>query len=197
MKSFSLLALALGAVGSPLVPRDAVTAIVDLNSKTGTPKHLASGIIYGEPDTLNQIPDHFYTDIDLKYYRAGGAQLGSPSRGWIWGLNEYKGRFQSTLNNYKTARKYGGTFQLLPHDIWGTDHVNSSTKWPGDNGDWASYDAFLNQLISDIKANSMQAGLQIDIWNEPELSFFWARTQQQWIDLYGRTHKRFRYVASH
>lgn len=36
------------------------TAVVDLSVNNGAPKHLASGIIYGEPDQLNQIPDTFY-----------------------------------------------------------------------------------------------------------------------------------------
>lgn len=117
---------------SPLQPRQVsnTTAYIDFSVNTGEPQHLASGIIYGEPDTLNQIPDHFYTDIDLKYYRAGGAQLGAPSRGWIW--NELDGRITSSLNNYLTARKYGGTFQLLIHDLWGTDgemsHDHGSEK---------------------------------------------------------------------
>ena len=80
--------------------------------------------------------------------------------------------------------------------MWGTDHANSSTAWPGDGGNWASYDAFLNQLISDIKANNMLPGLVIDIWNEPDQPIFWARSEQQWADLYGRTYKRFRYVEA-
>ncbi|KAJ5092649.1 hypothetical protein NUU61_007519 [Penicillium alfredii] len=44
------------------------------------------------------------------------------------------------LYNYQTCRKHGAQFILLPHDIWGTDHVNSSTAWPGDNGDWSDYE---------------------------------------------------------
>ena len=180
------------ALATPLVPRDSVTATVNLAANNGPSAHLASGIIYGEPDTQNQIPDHFYTGAGLKFFRAGGAQLDAPSRGWIW--NEYRGRFQSTLSNYQTARKYGAYFNVLPHDIWGTDHANSSTKWPGDNGDWANYDAFLNQLIADIKANNMVPGLSIDIWNEPDLSIFWARSQAQWLQVWDRTYKRFRYI---
>lgn len=66
------------------------TAQVNLGSNTGDPKHLAAGFIYGIPDTPNQIPDHFYTDIGFKYGRAGGAQVPTPGRGWIWGLTEYQ-----------------------------------------------------------------------------------------------------------
>jgi hypothetical protein len=66
------------------------TSTIDLSNNTGKPQHLASGILYGIPDTKNQIPDHFYTDIGFNYARAGGAQVAAPGRGWIWGLSEYK-----------------------------------------------------------------------------------------------------------
>lgn len=156
----------------PLSPRDSTAAVVDLSVKRGAPKHLASGFIYGMPDTPNQIPDHFYKEMGFNYGRAGGAQLEAPARGWIWGLEEYNGRLQSTLSNYNTARKYEADFILLPHDIWGTDHLNSSTVWPGDNGDWTDYDKFIKKLMADLKANNALRGLVWDIWNEPDISIF-------------------------
>ena len=82
--------------------------------------------------------------------RSGGAQLGAPSRGWIYGLEEYRGRLSSTLSNYYTCRNVNSDFIILPHDIWGTDHANASTVWPGDNGDWTDYDDFVGQLMSDL-----------------------------------------------
>jgi hypothetical protein len=100
----SLLALALLTatlvVGTPngLTKRQSGTSTVNLNNNTGTPKHLASGILYGIPDTANQIPDHFYTDMGFNYARAGGAQVPAPGRGWIWGLTEYKVRIVRISN---------------------------------------------------------------------------------------------------
>jgi hypothetical protein len=178
-----------------LVTADNLTATVNLSVSKGKPVHWASGFIYGIPDTPNQIPDHWYTDIGFRYGRAGGAQLQAPARGWIWGLNEYKGRLESTLSNYRTCRKYGAEFILLPHDVWGTDHTNSSTVWPGDGGDWSDYDLFVKTLMKDLKKNNALKGLVWDIWNEPDISIFWERDQQQWIDLYIRTHKLLRYVS--
>ncbi len=46
--------------------------------------------------------------------------------------------------------------------------------------------------MADILANDMLPGLVWDIWNEPDISIFWERTQQQWIDLYIHTHKLIR-----
>ena len=55
---------ATSVVGGPnaLVRRQSGTSVVNLGNNTGTPQHLASGVLYGIPDTANQIPDHFYTD---------------------------------------------------------------------------------------------------------------------------------------
>ncbi|OCT53601.1 hypothetical protein CLCR_10459 [Cladophialophora carrionii] len=147
------------------------SARVDLSNSTGSPKHLASGFIYGSPDAPSQIPDRFYTDIDFGYGRARGAQTDAPARGWIWGIEEYRGRLASTLSNYNTCRKYNAGLILLLHDIWGTDHANSSTVWPGDGGDFSDYDRFVTQLLADLNANNALDGVVWDIWNEPHLTF--------------------------
>jgi hypothetical protein len=93
---------------------------------------------------------------------------------------------------FQTARKYGASVVLLPHDLWGTDHADNSSYWPGDNGDWTEYDNFINQLMSDLVKYDMREGLVFDVWNEPDITFFWLRSQQQWIDMYIRTHKMLR-----
>jgi hypothetical protein len=90
MRALLSLLCAAFVAASPLEPRDTITSTVNLGNNTGSPEHLASGFIYGLPDTQNQIPDHFYTDIGFNYARAGGAQVPAPGRGWIWGLAEYK-----------------------------------------------------------------------------------------------------------
>jgi hypothetical protein len=46
--------------------------------------------------------------------------------------------------------------------------------------------------MGDLEANNALEGLVWDIWNEPDISIFWRRSQQQWIDLYIRTHKLLR-----
>lgn len=79
------------AVDPDLVHRQAIlgTATVNLASPIGTPQHLAAGFLYGIPDAANQVPDHFYTDMGFNYGRAGGSQLGSPARGWVYGTTEF------------------------------------------------------------------------------------------------------------
>ncbi|PVH80942.1 glycoside hydrolase family 39 protein [Cadophora sp. DSE1049] len=173
------------------------TATVSLAQPSGTPSHLASGFIYGIPDNSSsistQIPDHFYTDIKFNYCRAGGAQLPAPSRGWIFGIEEFDNRFASALSNYRTSRKFGARYILLVHDLWGADSLQSSSSvFPGDNGDFSNYNAFLDRLIASLKSNNMIDGLDIDIWNEPDIQGFWTRTPEQWVQMWGVGYHRFR-----
>ncbi|ETS79918.1 hypothetical protein PFICI_07447 [Pestalotiopsis fici W106-1] len=182
-----------GANANPLQPRDDLTATVDLSTTNGQPQHLASGFIYGIPDNYpNQIPDHWYSDIDFNYGRVGGAQLGEPARGWIWGMDEFSGRVNSAFLNYEVCRQFDANVIVLVHDIWGTDSHNSSTVWPGDDGDWTDWDLYVANLLDSFVSNDMLEGLVIDIWNEPDQSTFWQRDVQQWVDLYIRTHKAIR-----
>ncbi|KAJ0387227.1 hypothetical protein COL922a_002637 [Colletotrichum nupharicola] len=117
-----------------------------------------------------------------------------PNRGWSCGDAEMEKRWASTLSNYNTVRQYNGKFQLLLHDLWGTDFTDESMEWPGDNGDWTDFDRFLDTIISRIIDNDMISELYIDIWNEPEWGF-WKRPQGQWLDMFGRTTNRFRMVT--
>jgi hypothetical protein len=186
---FLPLALATSLHSSLAGRDDNVTASVNLGVSKGSPQHWASGFIYGIPDTPDQIPDHWYTDMGFDYGRTGGAQLPEPACGWIWGHEEYLGRLDSALSNYRTCRKYDAKVIILPHDLWGTDSTNDTTVWPGDNGDWTDWDNFVRTLMADLAENDALDGLVWDIWNEPDIGVFWQRSQQQWIDLYIRTHK--------
>lgn len=108
----------------------------------------------------------------------------------------FRERFATVLDNYQTTMAHGGTFILLIHDLWGADGTqNSSAPYPGDNGDWTSWDNYLTQLFSDLNANGMTTKLVVDIWNEPDLTAFWTRTQDQYLQMWGRTYYRWRYVT--
>lgn len=79
-------------------------------------------------------------------------------------------------------------------DLWGADSTqNASTVYPGTNGDWVSWDAYLTNVIADIKKSNMTNNLDIDIWSEPDLITYWGASQTQWLALWGRTYARLRY----
>jgi Ricin-type beta-trefoil lectin domain-like len=130
--------------------------------------------------------DHFFRDVKFRYMRAGGAQLGSPG-GWVAGT--YQRRWNATLAQARRTIALGGQFVLLPHDIWGADGFPIS-RFPGDNGNWSDYDAFLTRLFSDIRAAGIT--VQWDIWNEPNITLFWNRPQAQYFELWRRTYQRIR-----
>jgi hypothetical protein len=168
-------------------------ATVNISSTFGEAKSLSSGFIYGFPDNGTQvdlsISENFVRDIKFHSTRAGGAQI--PARGWVASLEDYIGRFNSTLSNYRTARHYGGDFILLVHDLWGADG-GSISKFPGDDGNWTLADAFLQRLADDLRENDMLDGLVLDLWNEPDGSNFWDRPWDQYLEYWVRSYNFFR-----
>jgi hypothetical protein len=73
--------------------------------------------------------------------------------------------------------------------IWGADGSQASdAPYPGDNGDWSSWDELIKQWIVDAKEADMLEGLIFDIWNEPDLKYFWNRPREQWLEMWGRTY---------
>lgn len=78
------------------------------------------------------------------------------------------------------------------HDLYGCDgSQNSSTPYPGDNGDWSYFDDYFEHLVADMRANNMLEGMTVDLWNEPNGSNFWNRPQSQWLDYYGYAWNKF------
>ncbi|KAF5584813.1 glycoside hydrolase family 39 [Fusarium pseudocircinatum] len=202
LSSFATLGSVLGiyfsasvlAVANPVKRDIAGTATVFLDQPSGKPEKLASGWIYGFPDNADgtantDIPQKYIKDVGFNYNRAGGAQ--TPYKGWA--RNEYEGRWKSSLSNYRTTRRNGGKFILLIHDLWGADSTQGKGfPYPGDGGNWKNWNAFLDQVFSDILKNKMTAGLEIDIWNEPDLNLFWDAPQTQYLNMWKRTYERIR-----
>jgi hypothetical protein len=181
-------AVLLAALATTLVPagpsQAADTSVtVDFATTKGAPGYRASGMIYGLTADGSQPPDHFFTDIKWHFMRAGGAQLNGG--GYATSLADYQTRWNATLAQYKRTKALGGTFVILPHDLWGADGTTSQ-GFPGDNGNWTLFDNFVRQLISDVKANNMT--VEWDLWNEPDLSGFWGRSQSQYLQMWSRFH---------
>jgi hypothetical protein len=87
--------------------------------------------------------------------------------------------------------------QLLIADLWGADGT-SKIAMPGDIGDWSSYNEFLTALISAINDNDMSPYLDLEIWNEPDLTdLFWQRDQTQYLQMWGRGYTTLRDAFPH
>jgi hypothetical protein len=176
------LAVAVGAslAASPAHAAD-TSVTVDFATAGGAPTYHASGTLYGMTPDGSLPQDHFYTDIKWHFERAGGAQLNSG--GYATSLADYQTRWAATLAQYKRTAALGGTFVILPHDLWGADGTTNQA-FPGDNGDWTTFDSFLNQLFSDVKSNNMT--VEWDLWNEPNGNGFWPRSQTQYLQMWSR-----------
>ncbi|MEV8567541.1 RICIN domain-containing protein [Streptomyces sp. NPDC051322] len=191
-RTVSSVAVLLATLATTLVPAassQAADTSVTVNFATagGAPTYRASGMIYGMTPDSSLPQDHFFKDIKWHFMRAGGAQLNSG--GYGTSLADYRTRWNSTLAQYKRTAALGGTFVLLPHDLWGAD-ATTSQGWPGDNGDWTQFDNFVTQLVSDVKANNMT--VQWDLWNEPDGKNFWAPSQAQYLQMWSRFYARVR-----
>ncbi|QQQ73462.1 RICIN domain-containing protein [Saccharothrix sp. 6-C] len=159
---------------------------VDFSATGASPTYRASGWIYGMTENASGPADNFYRDVKFRYMRAGGAQLDSPG-GWVAG--KYDRRWNATRAQLLRTRSLGGEFVLLVHDLWGADGYPIS-RFPGDNGNWSDYDAFLTRLVDDVRATG--APVQWDLWNEPNITLFWNRPQSQYFELWRRTYQRIR-----
>lgn len=194
----ALLGLALAFVTGAEAVNFGGQGYVDLSIYGGIPAHLGAGILYGipdgpafSPDPAPTLPANLFPDAGIKFGRGGGAQI--PFQGYNGGnLTGYRERFQSALEDYQYAAARGAKFVLLPHDIWGADGTTSTSVYPCDNGDCTQYGVFLDMLISDLKLNNMTPGLHIDIWNEPDGSNFWPRSQDQFLQSYSYAYAKFR-----
>src|SRR4051812_21292284 len=182
----ALCAVSIGmlAVGTP-ARADNQSLSVNFAVTGAAPTYRASGWIYGMTENGAAPPDNFFTDVKFHAMRAGGAQL--PGGGWQGG--GYDRRWNATRAQMLRTRALGGTFVLLPHDLWGADGAGIP-RFPGDNGNWTDYDNFLTRVITDVKATGVP--VQWDIWNEPNISIFWNRPQSQYFELWRRTYQRLR-----
>lgn len=179
---------AVAATASPLLcKRDSDTTTVHLDQCSGSPAHFAQGVLYGVNGTSP--PQSYVVDLGINYLSEGGAQIDPQPCGYAASMASYERRFNQLLGAYQRMRAVGGVTIAKMADLYGADETTSSSfVWPGDNGDWTKWDAFVQQLISDIRANDMTSPyvFQLEPWNEPDVNFG-GRDQSQFNELWRRT----------
>lgn len=202
MKACNLLALSAfvgAALASPieqeaeLAKRAGDTTTVNLNQCSGSPQLFGQGVLYGMSGTGAPL-QQYITELKVNYESNGGAQSDASPAGYATSINSYNYRFQQVLNAYKRIRANNGVLIVKMADLWGADETtNNSFKFPGDNGDWTTYDNFINQMISDLKANGManSYSTQLELWNEPDINFG-GRPQSQFNAMFVRGTKALR-----
>lgn len=185
--------LALGTQAAAVDKRASDSTTIDLNSCSGTPQHFGQGILYGISGT-NTPSQSYLQELQINYESAGGAQTDAQPAGYASSMSSYNYRFSTVLNAWRRIRAVNGVMIVKLADLWGADETQSNSfLYPGDNGDWTKWNAFCNQIISDLRANGMTASyqLQLEIWNEPDINFG-GRAQSQFNEAYVRASKIFR-----
>lgn len=184
-----LVLCALAGLALPAVPGGQAHAAVDgmtinMAVSGGAPTYRASGFIYGLSANGATPPLTLQTQIKVKQMRTGGSQTGCPNGGYVNGA--YTARWNIEKAYYARARQSGAHLEMILAGLWGADGVCNVPRWPGDNGSWTEYTNFINQVISDVKANGMTGpDVRWDMWNEPN-GGFWGRSQAQYLEMIRR-----------
>ena len=161
---------------------DGVT--VDMTAYGGAPTYRASGFIYGVSPNGATPSQSLQSQIKVRVMRGGGSQIGCPNGGYVNGA--YDARWSWVRSYYARARTTGARYSMILAPLWGSDGVCNVPRWPGDNGSWTEYTAFLNRVIADARANGMTGSdVRWDLWNEPNI-FFWGRSQAQYLEMVRR-----------
>ncbi|KAI3482480.1 hypothetical protein L1887_54903 [Cichorium endivia] len=188
-----------------LEKRAADTVTVHLDQCRGQPQHYGSGMLYGAQGT-NSPPQSYL--LRRRHGRSNTDSCASDHRHlgrWCTvsylGLGLLQGSLRRALHDRRGRLEAHASASMAPFviktsDLWGADATQGPNfPFPGDGGNWASYDAFVQQIISDIKKHGMDVSLmtQIELWNEPDLGkVFWARSQDQYLEMYARGSRAFR-----
>ncbi len=182
-----------GASPVSMEKRAGDTTSVDLASCSGSPALWGAGILYGISDGSSQLIK-YYKDLKIPYGSNGGAQEDASPGGYATSMSSYNTRFNSVIRAFNYVKANGGVHIIKTADLWGADETTGNNfPFPGDNGDWSKYDAFVQQVISDVRANGMANWwtTQIELWNEPDVNFG-GRPQSQFNEMFVRGVKAFR-----
>lgn len=164
---------------------------VDLAKSRGAPTYAATGFLHGLSEDASRPSDDLLLPLKPTLFREGGSVL--PGGAWAKGGYEgYRVRFQEVKDNYDRVCQppYNAELTIVMSDLWGAEGVTlqPSDPYPGDDGDWSSYEKFVTQVIKDVKAAGLdRSKLHFEIWNEPDFrDLYFPRPQEQYEETWRR-----------
>lgn len=141
---------------------------------------------------------HLSADTQPATFRASGFLHGisasAPSRELVESLRPRL--FRTTTRDvglldgpgiYERAAAMGAEIQV---DLSSSYGCPATGPCPGDDGDWSTWDSVIDYLLSARKRKGYR--IQWDIWNEPNLSQYWARDHERYLEMWRRTVKKIR-----
>jgi len=146
----------MGTVGLAAWAQETVT--IDLSVDNGPATYRASGFLHGMDSTA---PDgKIVNPVKGKLFRSGG---------------DY-----DDPNTYARVVALGATPEFILSDGWSGINgcYDNKGTCPGDAGKWTAWDSYVTTKVG----NYFRAGkaFQYDIWNEPDTSVFWPRSESQY-----------------
>jgi len=129
------------------------TITVDASTNLGTVTHNVAGILHGI--TLSDPAAAVIDPLHIPFWRS----------------NTDFGEFPASLPR-------AATIGAQPQWILG-DHEFGGT-WPGDGGDYTAWLSEITNIYNDAQTAGVEP--QWDIWNEPNTSTFWGRSQAQFFE---------------
>jgi hypothetical protein len=175
MAAGMVLALAVPLLGPVQGAAAAESLNVNLASVTGPATGVGEGFLYGVSQDGTLPSDQNLQPLGVNAFRGGG----HVSRGWIGDNYQNGSGTQADVNTVITqARRltqppYHVQYQVIVSDIYGADAGQpSNTMYPCTNGNCANWVTYLDTVIGELQATGLK--FAYDIWNEPDLSIFWA-----------------------
>lgn len=196
------LGLAGTALGSPLLSSvgegaSRQTVTVDVGNPVQESNYDASGFLYGLSYDGEQPSDRWLSPLNPGLFVGGGARVSGG--GWAkGGLEGYERRWNMVEQQYDRVTELASDpeYVIRLSDLWGADAVtvvDQDDPWPGDGGDWSSWEALLERVVADVRDADMRPEeIQFEIWNEPSYDLFWNRSQERFRELWRRGVRKLR-----
>ncbi len=151
--------------------------VVDLSRPLGPATQRACGFLHGiqaaRPD------ESLLSPLKIRYIR------GTPVAN-TWGL--------PPLLSPDLFPRIQATGARLAFGFWydKTRVAGHDTYWPGDQGDWASWEGIVGSTLSEV----LGRGIDCDwvIWNEPDHKRFWARDVDRYRETWRRAYRKIKSV---
>lgn len=151
---------------------------VDLATTTGPSIGVAQGLLYGITADATQPSDEYLEPLNLNSFRGGGWFAG----GWRGDGYTLGPKTQSEIDSIiaqatrlkaASSNPEGFHYEVIVSDLWGsTGGAPANSQWPCNNADCTNWVQFIEQAVGQLEASGIN--FSYDIWNEPDLSIFWA-----------------------
>jgi len=140
----------------------AADLVIDLGVNAGPQRHPASGFLLSF--SSNGPPDDLVVPLKPQLFRL---------------------RLSSAMER---AKQMKAKLMMLVSDPYAGQflrgYADASSQWPGDNGDWTTWEKHCKQLAQEAKQRNLT--VIWDIWNEPSLNLFWKRDVEQYYETWKR-----------